>query len=933
MPEQSLEQATSFEKKIPHFYLDGLVGEAFTGWAQKADRVQLYLEDVPLQPVECNQYREDLDGLLKNPNASFSFPIKNIEYRDEWLKLSSLILKAEYISDGHITNVTECEVNASQLAEKLNIISQEASIQSSFDGIIKDAFCGWCANAERVEIQIEHNSVLSAPTNIKREDLHDLVDDVQCGFHVVIDGSILQPHWFRKKKLHIQAVFYRGDSIITQKSLWIESKVLLSAVTTIRGSLLSNISAVIEESHLWDEGYYVNQLKADEVSHTNKIYDFILKGAASGKNPNQHFNTYYYLATNPDVAQNGVNPFFHYLVTGESEGRRPVPYFNPKLYLDLNPDLANWDLSLLAHLVIAGLNEGRVYNEYPQAHSESEVADPYQTWRLNNEKVKFTQVQQDLKNFKHQPLISIVVPVYNPDKELLAECIESVIAQSYGNWQLCLADDCSPKPHVREVLEHYQQIDSRVNVVFREKNGHISAASNSALEIASGEWTALLDHDDELHEHALYHVVKAINEKPEVALIYSDEDKMDEDGQRRDPHFKSDWNLDLLYSQNYVSHLGVYKTDLMKKIGGFRLGYEGSQDYDLLLRYSREINHKHIVHIPEVLYHWRIVEGSTAMGAGEKSYTTDAGIKALEDHFAALGQAVSVERGMHENIYKVNWLIENDPLVSLIIPTYNGHEITKQAIDSIIDKSTYRNFEILLVDNNSNDPDSLAYFDEIAQHEQVTVLRYPYPFNYSAINNYAAEHANGDIIGLINNDVEVINPEWLAEMVSHAQRPDIGCVGAMLYYYNDTIQHAGVVTGIGGVAGHSHKHYKRGDYGYFRRLKVVQNYSAVTAACLLIRRSVFEEVKGLNETDLKVAFNDVDFCLKVKKAGYRNLWTPYAELYHYESISRGAEDNPEKIKRFMGEVEYMKSTWETDSVPDCYYSKNLSKTREDFSIT
>ena len=325
-----------------------------------------------------------------------------------------------------------------------------------------------------------------------------------------------------------------------------------------------------------------------------------------------------------------------------------------------------------------------------------------------------------------------------------------------------------------------------------------------------------------------------------------------------------------------------------------------------------------------------------ALGHGEKSYTTDAGIKALEDHFNCLGENVTVEQGMHQNIYKVNWPTTTNegitPLVSLIIPTYNGYEITKQAIDSILEKTTYSNYEILLVDNNSDDPLSLEYFEELESHEKVTVLRYPYPFNYSAINNFAVSHANGEIVGLINNDVEVINSEWLSEMVSNALRPDIGCVGAMLYFHNDTIQHAGVITGIGGVAGHSHKHYKRGDYGYFSRLKVVQNLSAVTAACLLVRKSVFEEVNGLNEKDLTVAFNDVDFCLKVKAKGYRNVWTPYAELYHYESISRGSEDNPEKVARFNKETGYMIKEWGASGLTDRYYNKNLSLTREDFSL-
>ncbi len=553
-----------------------------------------------------------------------------------------------------------------------------------------------------------------------------------------------------------------------------------------------------------------------------------------------------------------------------------------------------------------------------------------------------TQEQEDAKSiintleFMEQPLISIVVPTYNTEEKHLRSCIDSVINQSYQNWELCIADDASPNPCVEKVLKEYHAKDKRIKITFRRENGHISACSNSALELASGGWVALLDHDDELHQDALIYVVNAINSKNKVEFIYSDEDKIDEDGLREDPHFKPDWNLDLLYSQNYVSHLGVYRTEIVKKIGGFRVGYEGSQDFDLLLRYSREIDHSNIVHIPKVLYHWRMLEGSTALGSGEKSYTTEAGIRALKDHFKVLETEVAIERGMADNIYRLTWPSINEdgsePLVSLIIPTYNGYHITKQAIDSILEKTSYSNYEILLVDNNSDDPVALKYFDEIERNEKVSVLRYPHPFNYSAINNFAAKHAKGEVLGLINNDIEVINATWLTEMVSHALRDDIGCVGAMLYYPNNTIQHAGVILGLGGVACHSHKEFPREHPGYFRRLQSVQNYSAVTAACLLVKKTIFEQVDGLNEQDLTVAFNDVDFCLKVQSAGYRNLWTPYAELYHHESISRGAEDNPEKLARFNKEIDYMVGHWKTDEIFDFSYNPNLTITKEDFGL-
>lgn len=937
MFEQAKPTADTFNTKLPKVYIDGLVAGNIEGWSQKADTVNIFLEGEKIAQISCTNFREDLDGVLANPNASFCYELKEHDIKSEWHALSSITLKVEFLDNGHVDNVVECPLTMTELAEQLGFSLPSFKPSFSFDGIMNDAVIGWCDNADLVELYIDLDFLTSVECNIYREDLIGLVDNQECGFSYALDAKVLKPYWFLKNTLQFKAVFKSDNGkILEQKSIIINSLDLLNGTHFSFGEPVDSIAKVIEDSKLWDEGYYLNQIDNAEVTHQNKIIDFILKGANNGKNPNPHFNTYYYLATNPDVAQNGINPFFHYIVIGENEGRRPVPYFSPSLYLELNPDLQSWEAPLLLHLLQAGLEEGRVYNEYPQPKSDQSAADPYQAWRLNNEKDNFLEIQSNLAQFKHKPTISIAVPVYNPDKELLIECIESVRKQSYTNWQLCLADDCSPHEHVREILEYYQSLDSRISVAFREQNGHISEASNSALGIAKGEWIALLDHDDELSQHALYEVVKVLNENPDTSFIYSDEDKINEQGERCDPHFKSSWNLDLLYSQNYVSHLGVYKTDIVNKIGGFRKGYEGSQDFDLLLRYSREIDHKKIVHIPKVLYHWRMVEGSTALGHGEKSYTTEAGIKALEDHFKALDKPVTVEQGKHANIYKVNWPAINvnggEPLVSLIIPTYNGYEITKQAIDSILDKTTYQNYEILLVDNNSNDPTALEYFEELDKHEKVTVLRYPYPFNYSAINNFAAKQAKGEVIGLINNDVEVINPEWLTEMTSHALREDVGCVGAKLYFHNDTIQHAGVIIGIGGVAGHSHKHFKRTDSGYFSRLNIVQNLSAVTAACLLVRKAVFDEVNGLNEEDLTVAFNDVDFCLKVQAAGYRNLWTPYAELYHYESISRGAEDNPEKVARFNKEAKYMKNTWLTNKKIDICYNPNLTLEHEDFTV-
>ncbi len=542
-------------------------------------------------------------------------------------------------------------------------------------------------------------------------------------------------------------------------------------------------------------------------------------------------------------------------------------------------------------------------------------------------------IKQFLEVLSLKPIISILLPTYNSDKKLLCKCIESVLNQSYSHWQLCIADDASSISNVRELVKDYATKDDRIQLNLRDSNGHIVEASNSALKLATGDYITLLDHDDLLSEHALLKVVQSINKKPDAAVIYSDEDKVDAEGNRFDPHFKPDWNLDLLLSQNYISHLGVYRAELIHAVGGFREGVEGSQDHDLLLRCVSMLNAGQVVHIPEILYHWRAIEGSTAEKPEEKGYTTAAGVKALNDFHSQSASGATVESGRLPNTYRTHWPIPDvQPLVSLIIPTRDGYEVLKRCLDSILEKTTYGNYEILIMNNQSRCAVTLQYLEAISVDKKITVLNWNNPFNYSAINNYGVTKVNGTIIGLLNNDVEVINPDWLNEMVSHACRDDIGCVGAKLYYPNETVQHGGVILGIGGVAGHSHKYFSRNEHGYFSRLELVQNLSAVTGACLLVRKAVFEQVGGLEEENLAVAFNDVDLCLKVREAGYRNLWTPYAELYHHESHTRGQDDTLKKRNRALREVEYMRKRWGTLLDNDPAYNPNLSLVHEDYSL-
>lgn len=605
--------------------------------------------------------------------------------------------------------------------------------------------------------------------------------------------------------------------------------------------------------------------------------------------------------------------------------------------LFINQDVDSIRTSLKSLAKKQGLSWKKVaLSSYEELFRHNQPEANYARWLLDYgaDQLSEAAVHAKLSNLNYQPLISIILPVYNTEPQFLRECIESVKLQSYPNWQLCISDDGSDRADTRSLIEKYGQADERIQLILRSENGHISASSNSALDLVEGEFTALLDHDDKLAQHALLYVVESLNEDREALLIYSDEDKIDENGHRFSPHFKSEWNPDLLYSQNYICHLSVFQTNRLRQVGGFRVGLEGSQDHDLLLRFTEGLKAEQVTHIPRILYHWRAIEGSTALASGEKSYTEQAGLQAVQDFINEKCSGAIATKGLVANSYRVKWPVpESQPLVTILIPTRNGFDILKPCVDAILERTDYKNFELFILDNQSNCKDTLAYMDYVESEDaRVKVLRWNYPFNYSAINNFGVKHANGSIIALLNNDVEPINNEWLTEMVSQVSRKEIGCVGAMLYYPNETIQHGGVVLGIGGVAGHSHKYFMRGHNGYFSRLKLVQNYSAVTAACLLVRKSVYEEVGGLNERHLTVAFNDVDFCLKVREMGYRNLWTPYAELYHHESVSRGGEDNTKKRARFKTEVDYMRKTWGNLLDNDPAYNRNLSLSFEDFSL-
>jgi glycosyltransferase involved in cell wall biosynthesis len=538
----------------------------------------------------------------------------------------------------------------------------------------------------------------------------------------------------------------------------------------------------------------------------------------------------------------------------------------------------------------------------------------------------------EIQGWASPPIISVIMPVYQVKLRYLQAAVESVRQQIYPHWELCIADDASVDPALRSYLQELMRQDSRVKVHFRQVNGHISEATNTAISISTGGHLAFMDQDDLLTGDALYHVAKAIIDHPEANLIYSDEDKIDDQGKRSEPFFKPDWNPDLLLSTNYICHLLCCSRLAVDFVGGLRKGVEGSQDWDLILRITEHLADPEIIHIHRVLYHWRLHEGSTAQTLGSKDYILSSSKRVLEETMARRGI-----QGALELQYESHWRIdrahdESGALASIIIPTRNRVDLLRQCIQSILDKTTYRTYEILIVDNDSDDPETLEYLESLQSDSRIRVIKISGPFNYSRLNNLAVKETKGEIIVLLNNDTEVITPGWLSEMVAQARRSEIGCVGALLLYPDDTIQHAGVILGLGGVAGHAFKHLPgfQPVYAYLNLLN--RNYSAVTAACLAIRKSVYEEVNGLDEENLTVAFNDVDFCIRVNEEGYRNLYTPNAVLYHHESVSRGTDESEEKIKRFQSEIFYMKKTWKEKLNYDPNYNFNLCLGTEQFHL-
>ena len=558
----------------------------------------------------------------------------------------------------------------------------------------------------------------------------------------------------------------------------------------------------------------------------------------------------------------------------------------------------------------------------------------YQKWIRHHLPDRNELEKQKKTSFGYRPKISFVVPLYKTPEKYLRRLTESFQEQTYSNWELCFSDGSGAQSPLTELLKELTAKDNRIKYVSHEEPLQISENTNSAIEIATGDFIAFADHDDELTPNALFECVKAINEKPQTLVIYTDEDKMSMDGHKFfQPHFKPDYNLDLLCTVNYICHLFVVSRKVIEKVGGLRSEFDGAQDYDFVLRCVEAVKDEEICHIPKILYHWRCHEDSTAENPESKLYAFEAGRRAVQAHYERTGIHAEVFEGEYLGLYRTKFIRDYDPLISIIIPNKDHIDDLKRCMESIEQKSTYKNYEYIIVENNSTDPATFEYYKKLeAENPKVRMVYWDGVFNYSAINNYGASFAKGEYLLLLNNDTEIINPDCLEELMGYCMRKDVGAVGARLYYEDDTIQHAGVVIGFGGIAGHCFVQQKRGTTGYCHRIICAQDYSAVTAACMMVKRSAFDAVGGLSE-ELAVAFNDIDFCMKLRNAGYLIVYNPYAELYHYESKSRGLEDTPEKVARFNKEVATFEKKWpDILKKGDPYYNPNLTLKSQDFSL-
>ena len=592
-----------------------------------------------------------------------------------------------------------------------------------------------------------------------------------------------------------------------------------------------------------------------------------------------------------------------------------------QIFKRLTPYNIKKGIRYLKHYGVRGF-----YARLLERFEEREVE--YQEWYEKNKPSEEELARQRKKKWKEPVTISVLVPAYRTPEVFLRQMIESVLNQTYPHLELCIADGSGENISVEKVVKEYQEKDQRVRYQRLEKNEGIAGNTNAAIRMATGDYLALFDHDDLLAPNALFEVASTI-EKDKADVVYTDEDKVTSDLKEHfQPHFKPDFNPDLLCSNNYICHLFVVKRSLALKLGQDP-AYDGAQDYDFIFRCTEEA--EKIVHIAKILYHWRVHQASTADNPTSKMYAFDAGKRAIEAHLQRIGAKAEVSHTKDLGFYRVKYQVQGNPKVSIVIPNKDEKETLKKCLESIWQKTTYSNYEIILVENNSTTREIRDYYQELDGKNGVRVVYWDKEFNYSAINNFGISYAKGEYILCLNNDITVISPEWMEELLANCQRPEVGIVGARLYYPDNTIQHAGIVLGMGGCAGSLFVGLARSRGGYLHKAALQQDLSAVTAACFMVKKEAFEKVGGFEEK-LAVAFNDVDFCLKVRHAGYLVVYDPYAELYHHESKTRGYENTEAKKRRFQEEIEYMRCHWMPDILRDPYYNENLSLKASDYSL-
>jgi O-antigen biosynthesis protein len=680
---------------------------------------------------------------------------------------------------------------------------------------------------------------------------------------------------------------------------------------------IQRVEAVVPPS--FDPIWYLQEYADVVGARTTPYFHYRTQGVVEGRSP--AFDDTWYRTEYADSLVSGLDAKAHYETIGRAH------HFFPSLeagwYLEKYPEAANSRLNATEHYRTRGKSKG-----YFPSYSGGCARNDYKKWIAMFDTLTDatrSKISAVCDTHSNTPRISIIVLLSRNSPKRLEKAIASVVRQIYPRWELFIRADDSIDLTTKSLVERYANSDDRVHVEYHEQNRNWAVGMNRAISDANGNWITILRDQDCLSENALFWAMEAIEANPQLCLVYADDDQISgEPETRSSPHFKCDWNKDLFYSSGYISNFVVYRRSLVLEVGAFRPIMEDACEYDLLLRCTEKTAAAHILHIPRILYHRHLYDPQsvTKVNLG--------GVSALNDHLRRLQiNATAIISG---NCYRVRYGVESEPSVTLIIPTRNRVELLRQCVESILSKTTYQRYEIMIVDNGSDDKAALEYLSELRFRDRIIIKRDDRPFNYSMLNNSAVREARGQIVGLVNNDIEVISADWLSEMVSHVLRPEVGVVGAKLWYPNDTLQHGGIILGIEGIAGHAHRYLAKGEDGYMRRASCVQSLSAVTGACLVMRKSTYEALGGLNEHDLPVACNDVDLCLRARKAGYSVIWTPHAELYHHESASRGIEDTDVKRRRARKEVTYMRRKWSSDLEYDPAYSPNLTIQTEDFSL-